>query len=95
MPAISLALGLSLLALLALVVLEIGAEVGAFVSHSPEALIGSLVACYTLTLLFFSRQKDVSAWRLTLYGVLALVPGYPLASFTLVMSACSIQSAGC
>lgn len=95
MPAISLAVGLSLLVLLAAVALEMGAGVGALVSHSPAALIGGLVAFYVSTLLFFSRIEDVNTWRLTLYGVLALVPGYHLAGFTLVMSACSIQSAGC
>lgn len=95
LPAISLAVGLSLLVLFAAVALEIGAGVGSLVSHSPEALVGSLVAFYALTLFFFSLREDVSAWRLALYGVLSLLPGYHLVGFTLLMSACSLQSAGC
>lgn len=95
LPATAFGVGLSLLILLLAVGFEIGVGVESGLLRGPGTLAAGLVGCYATTLLCFARRDDVKLWRLTLFGVIGLAPGYYLVGFTLVSSACGIRSAGC
>lgn len=95
LPATAFGVGLSLLVLLFAVGMEYGAALDLGLLHERATLFGGLGLCYASTLLYFSRREDMNRWRLALIGVLWLVPGYHLVGFTLVLSVCGIQSAGC
>jgi hypothetical protein len=94
-PATALSAGLTLLLLLVAVVAEYIAGIPTILDRGPLTLFVSLAVCYGAALLFLSRKESVRPWRLLLFGVLGLVPGYHLAGYTLMSSVCGLQSAGC
>lgn len=95
-PTTALGLGVSLLVLLVAVSAKYEAGVETVLAHGPEVLFASLCACYAASLLFLARSQEVKPTRLAILGLLGLLPGYFLAGFTLVWSACGLDTtAGC
>jgi len=95
-PATAFSAGLSLAVLLLAVSVTYGAGVEGALPDSPAVLLAALGACYAASLLWFLRTRDVKPLRLAMFGLIGLVPGYYLVGFTLVSSACGLQTTeGC
>lgn len=95
-PTTALSAGVSLLVLLVLVSIEIGAGVDTNLLEGHAVLLSVLSACYALSLVAASRNQAVSPPRLALFGIIGLVPWYFLVGFTLVLSACGlVATTGC